>query len=246
MNNAAKIKKPCKCGSSSHNRISHTECPLNNKKKAETGEEGGSSVQLDGQSPAKKSKHKVITDESTDSAAAPKPENEPFHKDSDDDNNDDDDDDGEEELSEEDKEEEQRLATDYEHRLVLTFPDHIKTLSAENKVCGTKTGFTVWTIIDNCGYGGKRSAARSRHPGQFDSVFSSMHDANLRAKYAFYVLNPWGEDFDGLNKGEEAEASIEGGLLTIAMVSAGMDLWKAGVMLSREYEIKKNDAEQRR
>ena len=30
---ASKDKKPCKCGSTSHRRISHKECPLNKAKK---------------------------------------------------------------------------------------------------------------------------------------------------------------------------------------------------------------------
>jgi hypothetical protein len=238
---------PCKCGSSSHTRISHTDCPLNKKKAA------GLSAQLDSPtSLAKKGKRKATTDESIDTDAS-KPKKEPFENDSD--NSDassslvgdfDDDTLTEEEeeeggVDEEEREDEQsraRLATDYEHRLCLTFPAHIKTLSAENKIRGTNTGFTVWKQ-NNYLKNGFHSA--SHHAAEFDSVFASMDDANQRAKYAFYVLNPWGIDLDDLLGGKKAKASKKGGLLTMgAKVSGGKEKWEAGVMLSSDFKIEKN------
>ena len=97
----------------------------------------------------------------------------------------------------------------------------MKQLSAANIwasfVSGKPKGYVLWKKLSEQSYG------YGETDDTFDSTFSSLDDANQRANYVFYVLNPTGLDYgdyhpsgkslDDFLQGKGALASIRVKLL---------------------------------
>ena len=85
------------------------------------------------------------------------------------------------------------------------FDSHITNLSPQNKNTSSPLEFVVWTSL---GYGNDGWHTYYGPPTrEFDSSFSTVQEANRRARYKFFVDNPWGlscrEMKETLDNGEE-------------------------------------------
>jgi hypothetical protein len=152
----------------------------------------------------------------------------------------------------------QNLCAQYEESLDMTFPAHVKKLSAANNwasfVSGKPKGYVVWKKLTEQSYGYGETDIT------FDSTFSSLDDANQRAKYVFYVLNPSGLDYGDYSpsgksldeflqgKTPDEHQGAKGALASIGVKirnSDGLKMWKVGVMTSKDFEKQYYDEERR-
>ena len=93
-------------------------------------------------------------------------------------------------------------------------------------------GFTVWS---SCGYGNDGWHSYNPPPDKvFDSSFKQVADANARAKYLFYVKNPWGIDpVEELLERNEIDESFTGpknDLLRLQVRPDDSETWTVGVV----------------
>lgn len=95
----------------------------------------------------------------------------------------------EDELQREQKRHEEERQRELDLIVGNPVPSRVKQVPPKFKR-RSKSGFTVWSSF---GYGndGWHSYA-GPPPKEFDSCFPSIKEAHARARYLFYVKNPWG------------------------------------------------------
>ena len=112
-----------------------------------------------------------------------------------------------------------------------TFTAKIKRPPASNLKPSGK-GFSVWS---SCGYGNDGWHSYNPPPDKvFDSSFTNVADANARAKYLFYVKNPWGVDpVEDLLERNEIDESLTGPKRNLVRLQVHPDdgeVWTVGIV----------------